>query len=124
MEGREAFILEEDFEELTGERERDGTTVRLLPGFDTFLLGHKDHDNIVGKENRRRVYRPQGWVSQVVLLDGRAAGVWTHSQRGNELEVRVEPFSRFSPSVERAVRGEAESYGRFLGSDRVTTKFA
>jgi hypothetical protein len=38
------------------------------------------------------VFRPQGWLSPVLLVDGRIEGVWRHERRGRRLAVTIEPF--------------------------------
>ena len=62
-----------------------------------------------------RVYRPQGWLSPVLLVDGRVAGVWRHEKKGRRLAVRVEPFSGPPAWVQEAAEEEAERLAGFLG---------
>ena len=118
-----AWVLRQDLPELAGGKP-DAGEVRLLPYFDTFLLGHKTKQHLVGATNWPRVFRPQGWVAPVVFREGRAIGVWSHALKGKRLSVRVEPFGRPSPEVSREIRGEAIDLGRFLGSSNVATEFA
>ncbi len=114
LDGQNAWALASDLPDL--ERARlDRTTVRLLPFFDSFILGHKSHRNIVDGANHARVYRQQGWVSPVVLVGGRALGVWSHTRKGETLEVRVAPFSGFSRGVSLQVKREANELAGFLG---------
>ncbi len=113
VEGWKSSILKSDLEELE-EVEADEPIVRLVPFFDSFLLGHKSHGSVVDEKHRKKVYRNQGWVSPVVLVDGRALGVWSHAEKKNDLEVRVAPFSSLSARVSSLVREEASDLGRFL----------
>ena len=120
VDGRPAWILRSDLPILeAAEIEEPG--VRLLPFFDSFLLGHKSHRNIVDEKNHKKIYRAQGWVSPVVLIDGRAQGVWSYVQRKDDLEVRVTPFIRLSSRVSSQIREEALDLGRFLGCPNVKT---
>jgi len=123
VEGSKAGILESDLSELESAK-IDEPVVRLVPYFDSFLLGHKSHLNIVDEKNRKRVYRSQGWVSPVVLVDGRALGVWSHVQKKDDLEVRVTPFSKLSSQVSDRVKEEASDLGRFLECSSVNTVIA
>ncbi len=123
VEGTEAGILESDLNDLE-KAELDEPVVRLVPYFDSFLLGHKSHRNIVDEKNRKKIYRAQGWVSPVLLVDGRAQGVWSHVQKNNDLEVRVSPFSKLSVQVSQQARKEAADLGRFLGCENVKTTIA
>jgi len=120
IEGSKASILESDLSELEGAK-IDEPVVRLVPYFDSFLLGHKSHLNIVDEKNRKKVYRSQGWVSPVVLVDGRALGVWSHVQKRDDLEVRVTPFSKLSSQVSDRVKEEMSDLGRFLECSSVKT---
>ena len=39
---------------------------------DPYLLAHRDKDHLLSAEHYKRVYRNQGWISPVVLIDGSA----------------------------------------------------
>ena len=120
VDGRAAWILSSDLLELE-EAEIEEPGVRLLPFFDSFLLGHKSHRNIVDERNHKRVYRAQGWISPVVLIDGRAQGVWSHLQHKHDLEVRVTPFIKLRSRVSSQIREQAHDLGRFLGCSNMKT---
>jgi len=123
VEGLKAGILRSDLPELE-KAEVDQPVVRLLAFFDSFVLGHKSHRDIVDEKNQRKIYRPQGWVSPVLLVDGRAQGVWSHIQKGSNLEVRVTPFQSLSSRVTSRLREEALDLGRFLECPGVKTIIA
>lgn len=123
VEGWSASVLQEDLPELVA-ASLDGHTVRLLPFFDSFLLGHKSHRNIVGPAEHGRVYRPAGWVSPVLLVDGRAAGTWSHVRRNKTLEVDITAFQELPQSIASASREEADGLGRFLGYSDVKVRVA
>ena len=80
-------------------------SVRLLPAFDPYVVGFRPRSLLVDAEHEPRIFRPQAWFSPVVLVDGRAAGIWERERRGRRLEVRVEPFSRLSAATRHADRG-------------------
>jgi hypothetical protein len=113
VEGWKASILQSDLPDLE-KAEFDEPVVRLLPYFDSFLLGHKSHRNIVDQGNHKKIYRDQGWVSPVLLVDGRAQGIWSHDQNKGILAIRVTPFSRISRGISSRIRDEASDLGRFL----------
>ncbi len=120
VEGWKASILKSDLPDLE-KAELGEPVVRLLPYFDSFLLGHKSHRNIVDQNNHKKVYRNQGWISPVILVDGQAQGVWSHKQNKNSLTVRVTPFSRSSSTVTSRIEDEASDLGRFLECSDVKT---
>jgi hypothetical protein len=61
------------------------------------------------------VYKQQGFVSPVLLVDGRAAGIWSHERRGGTIRVEVEPFHALRPKVRQALLCEVEQLAAFLG---------
>ena len=120
VEGWKASMLQSNLKDLE-KAELDEPVVRLLPYFDSFLLGHKSHRNIVDQGNHRKIYRNQGWVSPVLLVNGRAQGIWSHDQNKSILAVRVIPFSRISSGVSSRIKEEASDLGRFLECSDVKT---
>jgi hypothetical protein len=112
VEGWRAAVLSDDLPRLT--RASDPSPVRLLPYFDSFLLGHRAREHLVRARDHGRVYRPQGWVAPVVLVGGRVAGVWAHTRDAQRLRVRVTPFAAISRRVTAGIRDEAHELGRFL----------
>ncbi|MDG6987718.1 MAG: AlkZ family DNA glycosylase [Nitrososphaerota archaeon] len=121
VEGSSGSVLAGDLEELQSAH-LDEVNVRLLPFFDSFLLGHKSHRNIVSPTDHGHVYRPAGWVSPVLLVDGRAAGVWSYTTKNGTLQIQVRSFSDISEEVSSLVREEAAELGRFVGCAAVDVK--
>jgi hypothetical protein len=118
LEGWPAAILRDDLDELAQAR-LERPLVRLLPYFDTFLLGHKERDHLLAAEHRPQVYRPQGWIAPVVLVDGRVAGIWEHARKGDRLNVKVTKFGPMSRRITASIRQEAQDLARFLGAQAV-----
>ena len=77
--------------------------------------GSSVNDEINGKDLRHRIYRPQGWISPVLLVNGRMEGVWRHEIKGSCVEVAIEPFVNAPQWVRRAAAQEAERLAAFLG---------
>ena len=98
--------------------------VRLLPYFDSYLLGHRDRRQLVSDEHRHRVSRSQGWIAPVLLVDGRVAGVWKHARRRGRLEVEVTPLEQLPRRVVGAIRAEADALRRSLGVEDVLVTIA
>ena len=88
--------------------------VRLLPFFDGYLLGYHNRDFVLAPENRAAVLTG-GIIQSVLLVDGRAAGVWRIKTRRKILEVVVEPFEALPIGAWEGLEAEAEDVGRFLG---------
>jgi Winged helix DNA-binding domain len=88
--------------------------LRLLPAFDTYLLGHANRDHLVDAARRPQVYRTAGWITPTVLAAGRIVGTWEHRQEGERLEVRVTPFEALSPVQRAGVEAEAERLATYF----------
>ena len=90
---------------------------RLLPGFDMWTIGAaRDAAALLDPAHRKRVYRDQGWISPVLLVNGRMEGVWKHERKGARLTLSVQPFAGRPPKWAREqVEAEAERLAEFLG---------
>jgi hypothetical protein len=75
--------------------------VRLLPKWDSLLLGHKDRRRVMSDAHRKIVIAKNGDVAQTFLVDGRVAGTWALT------EGRVR-FDAFGPVPRTAGRELAE----------------
>jgi hypothetical protein len=115
LEGKTCLLLREDLEVLR-EPTRLTPSVRLLPHFDPYLLAHRAKDHLLENQHYKRVYRNQGWISPVLLVDGRIAGTWSHKSQGSKVQVTIEPFARLARTTRDAVVEEAEFLAEFFGA--------
>jgi uncharacterized protein YcaQ len=113
IEDKKGWLLREDHRQLANSDHGD-QILRLLPHFDPYLLGHADKNHLVKAQNYKRVYRNQGWISPVVLLNGRIIGIWSYTRRAKQLSLEIEPFEKFSKTVHAKIEAEAASLGGFL----------
>jgi Winged helix DNA-binding domain len=120
VDGIKSAILEQDLQELD-KTKSDEPYIRLLPNFDSFLLGHKSHRNIVDESNHKMIYRSAGWISPVLLMNGRAVGVWSYVQSKSGLEVRITSFSKLPDRIVSQIKAEASELGKFLETPLVKT---
>jgi winged helix DNA-binding protein len=51
-----------------------------------------------------------GWISPVVLLNGKAVGTWSYARRGNHLLLEIQPFQKYSRRVRAKIEEEAASW--------------
>ncbi len=122
IEGQRAEMLTADLDRISAPSTEG--SVRLLPLFDPYLMGHANRDHLVSAEYRSRVSRTAGWISAVVLVDGRVVATWTHEIAKRTLTVTVEPFRKLSPSTLKEVRARTDSLAEALGVDEATVKVA
>jgi hypothetical protein len=113
---KNSFLLREDVEVLNRSPAVKGS-IRLLPNFDSYLLAHREKDHLLSAEHYKRVYRNQGWISPVVLIDGAVAGVWSYKPQGKRLLVEIEPFGKLTKSERAGIEREAAGLAGFFESD-------
>ncbi len=96
--------------------------LRLLPRFDTYLLGWRDRHRILAPELERILIPGGGILAATLLVDGRLTGVWSTSQRGKRgrtpapsLLLTVQPFEPLPERLAPLLEQEALRVGRFLG---------
>lgn len=82
-------------------------SVHLLPYFDVYLLAHRFKEHFLKPQFYKRVYRNQGWISPVVLINGEIAGVWSYKVSRKALEIEVELFARVGPGTRKQIKDRA-----------------
>jgi len=124
--GRPACLLEEQLpwlDELPDENA--APCVRLLPRYDTYLLGYAGRELAVEPAFARRVHPGGGIIHPVLLVDGQVLGVWKTRRRNRGgrplLEIIVEPFGRLPEAALPGLEAEVADLGRFLGEDTLWT---
>jgi hypothetical protein len=127
VEGRAAYALATDLASLRAEAgdrtglaaatTRGSRTVRLLPAFDQYVVTATLHaEHLLPGPFKARVYRPQGWLSPVLLVGGRMEGVWRQEVKGRRVRVAIEPLAGPLPAwARRAAEAEAERLAAFAG---------
>jgi len=119
VEGQPAFILTRHADELAATR--PGSGVRLLGAFDQYILGPGTNDPyLLPAHHRARVSKTAGWISPIVLLGGRVAGVWELAAP----DVIVTLFPEAAPPSPGALEAEAARVARACGLARVTVRTA
>lgn len=97
--------------------------VRLAPMFDTYTHGLLDCEPLLPSAFKRLVFRPQAWISAVVLVDGRIRGVWEHKVKRTNTLVTIRMFAAPTARVRKAIIAEAERLNDFLDT-AVVVEFA
>jgi hypothetical protein len=117
VEGQRAWALARDVRGMTLATSPD--VARLLPAFDPWVIGSARRAPLLAPKHLARIYRAQGWISPVLLVNGRIVGVWRHARKGRRLVVEMEPFSRLPTWARAQLEAEAERLAEFLGGDLV-----
>jgi hypothetical protein len=118
VEGTKAYALTDQLKALKQAKPPKGH-VQLLPAFDQYVItATKQVEHFTpgsGNAFGDRIYRPQGWLSAVVLVDGRMDGIWKLETKSTTANVSVEPFVPFPAKTRKAVEREAERLSGYLG---------
>ena len=114
VDGVEMFLLRADIDDLLAPAEELRGTVRMLYRFDPLLLAHKDKSWIVPAAHHKQVFRIAGHIEGVVLDAGVAVATWRYVRKPGGLVITLEPFTRLSQRVRRAVEKRAQPIARFF----------
>ncbi|OYQ35244.1 hypothetical protein CHU95_08430 [Niveispirillum lacus] len=79
LSGKKAFVLEHDLPALLAAEPVEGQ-INVLGLFDPYLLAHADTGQYLEDRFRPAIYRVAGWISPVILRQGRVVATWTHSR--------------------------------------------
>jgi len=83
----------------------------LLPAFDEYTVAYKDRSALLGG----RALPGGDLLNPVLLLDGRAAGVWKRTIAGGRVKIVLAPFERLPGRDRDRLGAAAERYAEFLG---------
>ena len=88
VDGSPALALATDLAVLR--RSSPTTVVRLLPGFDQYVLAApRNAEAILPKALKAKVSRTAGWISPVVIVGGRVVGVWELDRDAGRVDVEL-----------------------------------
>jgi hypothetical protein len=116
VDGTRAYLLAADVAGLAAAA--PSRSVRLLPAFDQYVVtATRQADHLTPGPFKQRIYRPQGWLSPVLLVGGRMDGTWRQEAKGRRLQVTIEPFTTLPGWARRAAEGEAERLAGWSGAE-------
>jgi hypothetical protein len=122
VEGTHADLLAADLPVIR--RAKLAEPVQLLPLFDPYLMGYSNRDHMVERAYAPRVSRTAGWISPVVLAEGKVIGTWTHTTANGALRLKVEPFRKLRPAVVKSIRERAAELATALGATKTEVTVA
>jgi hypothetical protein len=112
VDGDRGFVRAEDVEDLTATEPT--RAVRLLPGFDQYVLGPGTADaHVVPSARRTAVSKQSGWISPVVVRGGVVCGTWELGRSG----IAVAWFTEAGAVPRRDLKGEIDRLSSMLGRD-------
>ncbi|MDT4891727.1 MAG: hypothetical protein QOE97_762 [Pseudonocardiales bacterium] len=87
--------------------------VRLVAGFDNYLVGYRHRELLIADEHRAAVY-VGGVIKPTVLVDGRIVATWRLSRSQEAATVTVLPLVPLAGAVRDAIAEEVADLGRFV----------
>jgi hypothetical protein len=112
VDGEPMVVLAEDLDELI--ETRPTRALRLLPGFDQYVLGPGTGDgHVVPPARRAAVSRQSGWISPVVVAGGAVRGTWEL----DDAETRISWFAESGRPPRTQLRAEVARLGEILGRE-------
>ena len=112
VEGQRVHVLAEHVDELAATKPTK--TVRLLPGFDQYVLGPGTEDShVVPAKRRTAVSRQAGWIAPIVVAGGTVKGTW--GLDGDR--VRVTWFKEAGAPPRTQLSAEVERLSGIMGRD-------
>jgi winged helix DNA-binding protein len=112
VDGEPAHVMTDDLDALVAARPT--AAVRLLAGFDQYVLGPGTKDgHVVPPARRAAVSRQAGWISPVVVAGGRVSGTW--ELKGPDVQIAW--FGEAGRPPKRALQTEVTRLSSVLDRD-------
>ena len=90
--------------------------VRLLPGFDEFLLGYGDRSAALAPEHAQAVVPGNnGMFLPTIVIDGEVVGTWKRTAGTREAVIRLSPFGALPDEARRGACGRGPRLRRVPG---------
>ncbi len=124
VEGKPAFILHSDLDELLKPAAQTCYPMTMLYRFDPLLLGNKDKRWIVPAAHYKQVWRPAGHIEGVVLVKGKAVATWRYTRKATGLSITVDPFRRISKTARRQIERKSTQIAGFFELPLLDVDFA
>lgn len=116
VDGQSLYVRSEDADALAAAKPK--ATVRLLGGFDQWVLGPGTDDGHVTPAARRRaVSRTAGWIAPVVVVGGVVCGTWELARD----TVQIEWFPESGNAPSKAIESEVVRLSKIVGRELTTS---
>jgi hypothetical protein len=107
------LMLESELERLRASVSVQNLTVTILPNLDSYLMGYYDRQRYVDDNLQEYIVDNSGNVTNVVLVNGRVAGVWDCSME-DEYDFKLHLFDYQLATIGDVIRSRARRLGKFL----------
>jgi hypothetical protein len=98
-------------------RESAVPDVRLLPGFDEYLLGYGDRSAALAPEHAQAVVPgSNGMFQPTIVIDGEVVGTWRRTTRTRGAVIDLSAFDPLSDAAREGLARAVQAYAVFLGT--------
>ena len=113
VEGWRALALRATLEPMQNLEPAD--TIHLLPLFDAYTIGMpRDLEPLLSQIHKSRVFRQQGWITAVILVNGSIQGIWQYTARRLQTVVKVHLFCSLTAVIQKGIEAEVERLRDFF----------
>ena len=110
----EALMLRNQLDSL--EAAPTEAVARLLPRYDSYLLGYASRAFMVAEAHARQVHPGGGLIRACVLIDGEARAGWKLEKRRRSLRVKASPFKSLTAAELALLEAEVAALGGFYNT--------
>lgn len=114
IEGKAATVLTDNF---PVETDSDSVILRLLPAYDTYVLGYDGREHTVPAEYDSRVWPGGGIIHPIVTLNGHTIGTWKLVRSQKSPSIQVELFAQLDSELESYLQAEIDDISHYLDAD-------
>lgn len=114
----ETYFMAADAEAVLADVREEADGVRLLPGFDEYVLGYRDRGAVLAPEHADAIVPGgNGVFRPTVVASGRVVGTWRAKARARKTVVETVLFegTKLARRDVRAIEEQVARYGAFLG---------
>ncbi len=111
-------MMADEIEKLRSTSEVSGPVVNILPNLDSYLMGYIDRERLVSQPLYDNIFDTNGNVTNVVLLNGRAMGVWDCSA-AEEAAIKLYLFDYQLAGTGDVIRSMVRNVGEFISGKDV-----
>ena len=116
--GRDYWMKDDAAAQVVG----DAAGVFLLPGFDEYVIGYQDRDDVLAPEHAARVVPGKnGIFLPTIVVAGQVVGTWKRTRTKRSISITLHPFAELD-APEESIAAAAARYGDFVGAPVASTE--
>jgi len=91
------------------------SAVYLLPSYDEYIIRYKDRSAVISAENAPTAISNNGIFWPVIIINGKAAGVWKRTIKKDKTIVETEFFKAPPQTIKKSLNKAERAYRDFVG---------